>query len=183
MSDSRARPWTDLPGPGTPDRPAPSFPAATRLPHRPGHHFTPVTQETDHVRAHSRRRPRPRFSPRLRRARPGTRTTVICDSTSIGRIRKPGENARVICLRKEAPSRNGDLAMAGHKVDPFTRIGSFGESDQFPYAAIAGTLGLPAHSPHTVNLANDKAAMRAWLREKIFCELPPSGQLFVRQFA
>ncbi|WP_331726381.1 hypothetical protein [Streptomyces sp. NBC_00887] len=73
--------------------------------------------------------------------------------------------------------------MAGHKVDPFTRIGSFGESDQFPYAAIAGTLGLPAHSPHTVNLANDKAAMRAWLREKIFCELPPSGQLFVRQFA
>ncbi|MGW4231164.1 ATP-grasp domain-containing protein [Streptomyces sp. NPDC004980] len=107
------------------------------------------------------------FPPRLRRARPGTRTTVICDITYIGRIREPGGNARVVCLHKEAPEQEWiDLAMAVHKVDPFTRIASFGESDQFPYAAIAETLGLPAHSPHTVNLAHDKAAMRAWLREK-----------------
>ncbi|MER5891955.1 ATP-grasp domain-containing protein [Streptomyces sp. NPDC001876] len=107
------------------------------------------------------------FPPRLRRARPGTRTTVICDITYIGRIREPDENARVICLRNKAPEQEWiDLAMAVHKVDPFTRIASFGELDQFPYAAIAETLGLPAHSPHTVNLAHDKAAMRAWLREK-----------------
>lgn len=107
------------------------------------------------------------FPPRIRRARPGARTTVICDVTWIDRIREPGENARVICLRKDAPEQEWiDLAMAVHKVDPFTRIASFGESDQLPYAAIAKVLGLAAHSPETVHLAHDKAAMRAWLREK-----------------
>jgi biotin carboxylase len=107
------------------------------------------------------------FPPRIRRAEPGARTTVICDITYIGRVREPGENARVICIRKEAPEHEWiDLAMAVHKFDPFTRIGSFGESDQLPYTAIAEALGLTAHSPQTVNLAHDKAAMRAWLRDK-----------------
>lgn len=107
------------------------------------------------------------FPPRIRHSKPGTRTTVICDVTWIGRIRKPGENARVICLRKDAPEQEWiDLAMAVHKFDPFTRIGSFGESDQYPYAAIAEALGLAAHSRQTVTLAHDKAAMRAWLREQ-----------------
>ncbi|MEU2354743.1 ATP-grasp domain-containing protein [Streptomyces misionensis] len=107
------------------------------------------------------------FPPRIRRAQPGARTTVICDITYIGRVREPGENARVICIRRDAPEQEWiDLAMAVHKFDPFTLIASFGESDQYPYAAIAEALGLPAHSRETVKLAHDKAAMRAWLREK-----------------
>ncbi|MFJ9674247.1 ATP-grasp domain-containing protein [Streptomyces sp. NPDC101221] len=107
------------------------------------------------------------FPPRIRRTRPGTRTTVVCDVTYIGRVRAPGDNARVVCLRRDAPVQEWiDLAMAVHKIDPFTRVASFGESDQYPYAAIAEALGLPGHSPETVNLAHDKAAMRAWLRDK-----------------
>ncbi|MYU21793.1 ATP-grasp domain-containing protein [Streptomyces sp. SID8352] len=107
------------------------------------------------------------FPPRLRRAEPGARTTVICDITYMGRVREPGGNARVICVRRDAPEQEWiDLAMAVHKFDPFTRVSSFGESDQYPYAAIAEALGLPAHSRETVNLAHDKAAMRAWLREQ-----------------
>lgn len=107
------------------------------------------------------------FPARLRRARPGTRTTVLCDITYIGRVREPAENVRVICLQRNAPEREWiDLAMAVHARDPFTRVATFGESDQIPYAAVAQALGLPAHSPRTVRLAHDKAAMRAWLREK-----------------
>ncbi|MEW2165933.1 ATP-grasp domain-containing protein [Streptomyces sp. NPDC007084] len=107
------------------------------------------------------------FPARLRRARPGTRTTVLCDITYIGRVREPAENVRVICLRRNAPEQEWiDLALAVHARDPFTRVGSFGESDQIPYAAVAQSLGLPGHSPQTVHLAHDKAAMRAWLREK-----------------
>ncbi|MET7368728.1 ATP-grasp domain-containing protein [Streptomyces sp. NPDC005566] len=129
------------------------------------------------------------FPSRIRRAEPAARTTIICDITYIGRVREPGENARVICLHKKAPEQEWiDLAMAVHKVDPFTHIASFGESDQFPYAAIAQALGLAAHSPHTVNLAHDKAAMRAWLRDKGI-DSTPSAQVenldelraFVRQ--
>ncbi|NML51331.1 ATP-grasp domain-containing protein [Streptomyces sp. R302] len=107
------------------------------------------------------------FPPRIRRFAPGARTTVICDITYIGRIREPGGNTRVVCLRRDAPEQEWiDLAMSVHKFDPFTRVASFGESDQVPYAAIAQALGMTAHSPETVKLAHDKAAMRAWLREK-----------------
>ncbi|MGW2842043.1 ATP-grasp domain-containing protein [Streptomyces sp. NPDC001493] len=107
------------------------------------------------------------FPARLRGTRPGTRTTVLCDITYIGRVREPAENVRVICLRRNAPVQEWiDLATAVHARDPFTRVGSFGESDQIPYAAVAQALGLPGHSPQTVHLAHDKAAMRAWLREK-----------------
>jgi biotin carboxylase len=107
------------------------------------------------------------FPARIRRAEPGTRTTVICDVAYVGRVREPGESVRVIGIRNEAPEQEWiDLAAAVHKFDPFTRIGSFGERDQFHYAAIAEALGLTAHSPETVTLAHDKDAMRTWLREK-----------------
>ncbi|MFG2311822.1 ATP-grasp domain-containing protein [Streptomyces sp. NPDC048566] len=107
------------------------------------------------------------FPARLRRAAPGTRTTVLCDVTYIGRVREPAENVRVLCLRRDAPEGEWiDLAQAVHARDPFTRVATFGESDQIPYAAVAQALGLPGHSPRTVHLAHDKAAMREWLREK-----------------
>lgn len=107
------------------------------------------------------------FPGRLRRAKPGVRTTVICDITYIGRVRQPGENVRVICLRPDAPEKEW-IALAGavHACDPFTRIATFGEFDQYAYAAIAEALHLPGHDRNTVNLVHDKDAMRTWLREK-----------------
>jgi biotin carboxylase len=107
------------------------------------------------------------FPGRLRRAKPDVRTTVICDITYIGRVREPGGNNRVLCLRKDAPEQEWTaLASAVHAFDPFTRVATFGEFDQFAFAAIAETLGLPGHSLDTVNLVHDKDAMRTWLRER-----------------
>ncbi|WP_338675181.1 ATP-grasp domain-containing protein [Streptomyces sp. SCSIO 30461] len=106
------------------------------------------------------------FPARIRRAQPGTRTTVICQLDYIGKVRTPGENARVIGVRSDAPEQEWiDLAAAVHALHPFTRIGTFGERDQDHYAVIAEALGLSAHSPVTVSLVHDKEAMRVRLRE------------------
>ncbi|MFE7778557.1 ATP-grasp domain-containing protein [Streptomyces sp. NPDC057445] len=106
------------------------------------------------------------FPARIRRALPGTRTSVICRLDGIGRVRDPSENARVIGVRGDASGQEWtDLAAAVHARHPFTRIATFGERDQDHYAAIAEALGLSAHSPATVALVHDKEAMRARLRE------------------
>ncbi|MEU8888659.1 ATP-grasp domain-containing protein [Streptomyces sp. NPDC048442] len=106
------------------------------------------------------------FPARIRSARPGTRTTVICQLDYLGRVREPGDNARVLGLRSDSPDQEWiDLAAAAHARDPFTRIGTFGERDQDHYAVIADALGLPAHTPRTVTLVHDKEAMRVRLRE------------------
>ncbi|GGV04878.1 argininosuccinate lyase [Kitasatospora herbaricolor] len=105
------------------------------------------------------------FPARIRAARPGARTTVICQLDYIGKVREPGANARVIGVRGDAPDQEWiDLAAAAHARDPFTRIGTFGERDQDHYAVIADALGLSAHTPETVTLVHDKEAMRARLR-------------------
>ncbi len=107
------------------------------------------------------------FPARLRAARPGTRTTVICQLDYVGKVRNPGANARVLGVRDDAPEQEWiDLAAAVHAIDPFTRIGTFGERDQGHYAAIAHALGLRAHTPETVRLVHDKEAMRARLRDR-----------------
>ncbi|MEY9877481.1 biotin carboxylase [Streptacidiphilus sp. MAP12-33] len=107
------------------------------------------------------------FPARIRGLRSGTRTTVICDVAYVGRVADPGGNHRVIGVRGDAPMQEWvDLAAAVHRSDPFTRIGSFGERDQHPYAAIGQALGLTAHSRDTVALAHDKEAMRRRLRER-----------------
>ncbi|MFI0980380.1 ATP-grasp domain-containing protein [Streptomyces sp. NPDC021093] len=106
------------------------------------------------------------FPARIRGARPGTRTTVICQLDYVGKVRDPGANARVLGIRSDAPDQEWiDLAAAAHARDPFTRIGTFGERDQDHYAVIADALGLPAHTPRTVTLVHDKEAMRVRLRE------------------
>ncbi|MFJ4977175.1 ATP-grasp domain-containing protein [Streptomyces coeruleorubidus] len=106
------------------------------------------------------------FPARIRAVQPGTRTTVICQLDYIGKVRVPGENARVIGVRGDAPEQEWiDLAAAVHALHPFTRIGTFGERDQDHYAVIAEALGLSAHSPATVSLVHDKEAMRVRLRE------------------
>ncbi|WP_433547251.1 ATP-grasp domain-containing protein [Streptomyces sp. CA-294286] len=106
------------------------------------------------------------FPARIRSARPDTRTTVICQLDYIGKVRAPGENARVIGVRSDAPDQEWiDLAAAVHALHPFTRIGTFGERDQDHYAVIAEALGLSAHSTDTVSLVHDKEAMRVRLRE------------------
>ncbi|MFJ4010152.1 ATP-grasp domain-containing protein [Streptomyces sp. NPDC090026] len=106
------------------------------------------------------------FPARIRAIHPGARTTVFCRLDSVGRVRAPGENARVLGLRDDAPEQEWvDLAAAVHARDPFTRIGTFGERNQSHYASIAEALGLTAHSPNTVHLVHDKQAMRARLSE------------------
>ncbi|MBH0244589.1 ATP-grasp domain-containing protein [Streptomyces cavourensis] len=106
------------------------------------------------------------FPARIRAARPGARTTVFCRLDSVDRVRDPGDNARVLGLRDDAPEQEWvDLAAAVHARDPFTRIGTFGERNQNHYARIAEALGLTAHSPDTVHLVHDKRAMRARLSE------------------
>ncbi|MFF9476272.1 ATP-grasp domain-containing protein [Streptomyces roseolus] len=106
------------------------------------------------------------FPARIRAAHPGARTTVFCRLDSVGRVRAPGDNARVLGLRDDAPEQEWvDLAAAVHARDPFTRIGTFGERNQNHYALIAEALGLAAHRPDTVHLVHDKHAMRARLGE------------------
>ncbi|MEU9031170.1 ATP-grasp domain-containing protein [Streptomyces sp. NPDC048383] len=106
------------------------------------------------------------FPARIRDARPGARTTVICQLDSIAKIRRPGDNARVLCLRGDAPDQEWiDVAAAAHAHDPFTRIGTFGERDQDRYAAISDALGLGGHTARTVAVVHDKHAMRERLRE------------------
>lgn len=106
------------------------------------------------------------FPARIRAAHPGARTTVFCRLDSVGRVRAPGDNARVLGLRDDAPEQEWvDLAAAVHARDPFTRIGTFGERNQNHYALIAEALGLTAHRPETVHLVHDKHAMRARLTE------------------
>lgn len=106
------------------------------------------------------------FPARIRHVRPGAQTSVICQLDSIGKVRGPGEHVRVIGVRNDASDQEWiDLAAAVHAHHPFTRIATFGEKDQNRYAAIAQALGLRAHSPATMALVHDKAAMRTRLRE------------------
>ncbi|MFJ3966380.1 ATP-grasp domain-containing protein [Streptomyces sp. NPDC090036] len=103
---------------------------------------------------------------RLRRARPGTRTTVICRLDYLSRLRETTEHTRVIGVRTDAPDDEWiALARTVHAGHPFTRIVAFGERDQDKCAVVGEALGLAAHSPRTVGLVYDKQAMRARLRE------------------
>ncbi|MGW8330069.1 ATP-grasp domain-containing protein [Streptomyces sp. NPDC055897] len=103
---------------------------------------------------------------RLRRSRPGTRTSVICRLDYLSRLRETTEHTRIIGVRPEAPADEWvELAEAVHARDPFTRIVAFGERDQDKCAAVGQALGLAAHSPNTVALVHDKYAMRVRLRE------------------
>ncbi|MFJ3880232.1 ATP-grasp domain-containing protein [Streptomyces sp. NPDC090077] len=103
---------------------------------------------------------------RLRRARPGTRTTVICRLDYLSRLRETTEHTRILGVGTEAPAEEWiALARTVHAADPFTRIVAFGERDQDKCALVGEALGLAAHSPRTVALVYDKQAMRARLRE------------------
>ncbi|MEU1122552.1 ATP-grasp domain-containing protein [Streptomyces sp. NPDC005899] len=103
---------------------------------------------------------------RVRAAAPGNRTTVICRLDYLSRLRERDEHSRVLAVRHDAPDAEWvALAAAVHAVDPFTRIATFGERDQDRCAEIGHALGLHTHSPRTVALVHDKAAMRARLRE------------------
>ena len=103
---------------------------------------------------------------RVRRALPGTETSVICRLEFVAKLRELTEHARVIAVRHDAPDEEWvALARAAHEQHPFTRIATFGERDQDRCAVIGEALGIPTHSPRTVELVHDKHAMRARLRE------------------
>ncbi|GAA1889057.1 ATP-grasp domain-containing protein [Streptantibioticus ferralitis] len=103
---------------------------------------------------------------RVRRALPGTETSVICRLEYVARLRELTEHTRVIAVRHDAPDDEWiALASVVHARHPFTRIATFGERDQDRCAAIGAALGIPTHTPRTVALVHDKQAMRARLRE------------------
>jgi biotin carboxylase len=103
---------------------------------------------------------------RVRRAQPGTETSVICRLEFLAKLREVTEHTRVIAVRHDAPDEEWvALARAAHQLHPFTRIATFGETDQDRCAAIGEALGIATHSPRTVELVHDKAAMRVRLRE------------------
>ncbi|MFI0982566.1 ATP-grasp domain-containing protein [Streptomyces sp. NPDC021093] len=104
---------------------------------------------------------------RVRRARPGNRTTVICRLESVARVREITEHSAVLALPSDAPDEEWiALAAAAHARHPFTRIAGFLEFDQRRCAVIGEALGLATHPPRTVDLVCDKDAMRARLRER-----------------
>ncbi|MFD9882605.1 ATP-grasp domain-containing protein [Streptomyces alboflavus] len=103
---------------------------------------------------------------RLRRARAGTRTTVICRLDYLSKLRETTEHTRIIGVSPDAPDDEWvAFAEAVHARHPFTRIVAFGERDQDKCALVGQALGLAAHSPQTTTLVYDKHAMRARLRE------------------
>ncbi|MEU1568629.1 ATP-grasp domain-containing protein [Streptomyces mirabilis] len=103
---------------------------------------------------------------RLRRARAGTRTTVICRLDYLSKLRETTEHTRIIGVSPDAPDDEWiAFAEAVHARHPFTRIVAFGERDQDKCALVGQALGLAAHSPRTTALVYDKHAMRARLRE------------------
>ena len=103
---------------------------------------------------------------RVRRALPGTKTSVICRLEFVAKLRELTEHTRVIAVRHDAPNEEWiALARAAHELDPFTRIATFGETDQDRCAVIGEALGITTHSPQTVELVHDKHAMRVRLRE------------------
>lgn len=102
---------------------------------------------------------------RVRAARPGTRTSVICRLDYLSRLQESSSHTRVIAVRHDAPDAEWTaLAAAAHALDPFTGIATFGERDQDRCAAIGRELALETHTPETVALVHDKAAMRTRLR-------------------
>jgi biotin carboxylase len=103
---------------------------------------------------------------RVRRALPGTQTSVICRLEFVAKLRELTEHSRVIAVRHDAPDEEWvALARAAHELHPFTRIATFGETDQDRCAVIGEALGITTHSPRTVELVHDKHEMRARLRE------------------
>jgi len=103
---------------------------------------------------------------RVRRALPGTKTSVICRLEFVAKLRELTEHTRVIAVRHDAPNEEWvALARAAHELDPFTRVATFGETDQDRCAVIGEALGITTHSPQTVELVHDKHAMRVRLRE------------------
>ena len=79
----------------------------------------------------------------------------------VAKLRELTEHARVIAVRHDAPDDEWvALARAAHELHPFTRIATFGETDQDRCAVIGEALGIVTHSPRTVELVYDKREMR-----------------------
>ena len=91
---------------------------------------------------------------------------MICRLEFVAKLRELTEHTRVIAVRHDAPNEEWiALARAAHELDPFTRVATFGETDQDRCALIGEVLGITTHSQQTVELVHDKHAMRVRLRE------------------
>ncbi len=102
---------------------------------------------------------------RIRAVADNIETTLVCRLEHLHRLVEPTGNARVIVLDSDASIEEClRLCLAVHEVHPVTHIATMGEHDQDRAAAVGAELGIYTHSPETVRLTNDKAAMRYRLR-------------------
>src|SRR5258708_2512337 len=97
----------------------------------------------------------------LRPLSTGVRTSVVCQLAIIPKLREQTGHERSLGLRADAPTSAWlEAVHALHRVDPITRVASFGERDQDRAAAIAESLGLAMHSSQTVEWVHHKPSMR-----------------------
>lgn len=106
------------------------------------------------------------LQPRLRQAAPEVETAVICRASVLPWVHELPENRAVVVLNDDCSTKSW-LAAARqlHREWPFDTVASFAEIDQDRAALVAASLGLPFHSPETVQRVHDKAAMRTRLNE------------------
>ena len=87
---------------------------------------------------------------RLRLARPGLRTSALCSSVTLPRMKAPGEHQAVLALGDEATT--DDWISAARYLDTagrFDALACFGERDQDRAASVADALGVTFGPTHT----------------------------------
>jgi biotin carboxylase len=106
------------------------------------------------------------LQPRLRRAAPDVAMVVLCRASVLSWVHDLHENEAVVVLRDDSPlERWLEAARAIHERWRVDQVVALAEVDPDKAAAIAADLGLPFHSPRTVERVVDKHAMRVALRE------------------
>jgi len=97
----------------------------------------------------------------LRTLGTNVRTSVACQLAIVPKLLDQRAHQRILGLRAEADDQEWlDIVLAVHRIDPITRVATFGERDQARAAAIAAELGLAMHTPQTVEWVHHKPSMR-----------------------
>ncbi|MEU7756892.1 ATP-grasp domain-containing protein [Micromonospora sp. NPDC049171] len=99
--------------------------------------------------------------PRARAARPGLRTSVICQQQAVPYLQEPERIDRLVVLPQSAAvSEWVAAARFINDVAPVTWLANYTEYDTDKTAAIAQALGVTAPSAETYRHISDKCAMR-----------------------
>lgn len=113
------------------------------------------------------------LQPRLRRARAGVETAVLCRASTLPWVQAIDENHAVVVLHDDATDTHWiEAAKALRQLWHFDKIVSFAEIDQDRAGKIAHSLRLPFHGPATIACAHDKFFMRDRLRHAAVEDVP-----------